>query len=126
MNLKQINIFLNLSFIMSESKKYTLILSGIYFANCLLLLIKFFPYSEFMDFISLFWPILGFWAIYEFLRKDRWGWGGIISQPFLFYCAIYFPIIVIINLVTLSFTADFFIDLTLAILGVIQMIVYYD
>lgn len=111
---------------MSEPRKYSLTLSGIYFINCILMLIKFFPYSEFIDIIGLVWPIFGFWAIFEFLRKDRWGWGGIISQPFLFYCAIYFPIIVIINLITLSFTADFFIDLTLAILGVIQMIIYYD
>lgn len=111
---------------MSEPRKYNLTLSGIYFINCILMLIKFFPYSEFIDVIGLVWPIFGFWAILEFLRKDRWGWGGIISQPFLFYCAIYFPIIVIINLIKLSFTAEFFIDLTLAILGVIQMIIYYD
>jgi len=55
MNLKQINIFSTLTLHMSESKEYTLTLSGIYFANCLLLLIKFFPYSEFNDIISLFW-----------------------------------------------------------------------
>jgi len=70
--------------------------------------------------------ILGFWAILEFLRKDRWGWGGIISQPFLFYCAIYFPIIVIIEVITFSFNAEFFMDLSLAMLGIIQMIIYYD
>jgi hypothetical protein len=111
---------------MSESEKFTLTLSGIFLVNCILLLIKFYPYSQFLDFIGLFWPILGFWAILEIILKDRWGWGGILSQPFLFYCAIYFPIIVIINIISLSFTAEFFIDLSLAILGIIQMIFYYD
>jgi len=111
---------------LSESKKYTLTLSGIYFANCILLLIKFYPYSEFIDLIGLLWPILGFWAILEFLIKDRWGWGGILSVPFLFYCAIYFPIIVIVSIISLTITAEFFIDLILAVLGVLQIILYYD
>ncbi len=111
---------------MSEPKKFTLILSGIFFANCILLLIKFYPYSEFIDLLGLFWPILGFWAILEFLMKDRWGWGGILSMPFLFYCAIYFPIIVIVNIITLTLTVEYFIDLSLAVLGLIQIILYYD
>ena len=111
---------------MDEDKKFCVILSGIFFANCILLLIKFYPYSDFIEIIGLFWPILGFWAILEFLLKDRWGWGGILSVPFLFYCAIYFPIIVIINIITLTFTAEFIIDLSLTILGAVQIILYYD
>ena len=119
-------MFSFLSLYISESKNFTLTLSGIFFANCILLVIKFYPYSDFIEIIGLFWPILGFWAILEFLLKDRWGWGGILSVPFLFYCAIYFPINVIVNIISLTFTAKFFIELSLAVLGVIQIILYYD
>jgi len=111
---------------MEEDKKYTLLLSSLYLANCTLLVIKYFPYRELMDFLGLIWPLFGVLSLIEIIRGDRWGMGGIISQPFLFFCAIYFPIVVIINIISLSFSLEFIIDLSIGVLGVFQIFLYWD
>jgi hypothetical protein len=111
---------------MEEDKKYTLLLGSLYLANCLLLIIKYFPYSELMDFLGLIWPLFGVLALIEIIRGDRWGMGGIISQPFLFFCAIYFPIVVIINIISLSFSLEFLIDLSIGVIGIFQIFLYWD
>ncbi|MHA1437546.1 MAG: hypothetical protein ACTSPD_08195 [Promethearchaeota archaeon] len=101
-----------------------------------MLIIKFLPKiifwnitsANFLDIFGLIWPIIGFSAIFEFLRKDRdkWGWGGILFHFIILYGMIYCLILVIQGIIEFSITYDFFINLSVSILAWLGYFLYYD
>ncbi|MGV9204569.1 MAG: hypothetical protein ACOC44_11200 [Promethearchaeia archaeon] len=84
----------------------------------------------FMEVLGILWPILGISCVVEFLRKDKWGWGGIFFHLFTLYCMIYYSIMTVMAIFAFSGTfhwwITFLLHFAIALIGVASYLFYYD
>lgn len=82
------------------------------------------------DLVLLAFPIIGTWSAIEFLRKDGWGWAGILFHLVIFYVAIGYAILAAVDIVTAAQQAlpvmPGILDVVLAGLGWFGLLLYYD
>jgi hypothetical protein len=122
---------------MDEENKIYSILSLILIAISTLLLLKFIlnilPWRSSSDtfvieLLGFIWPVIGFSAAFEFLRKerDKWGWGGILFNFIILYSMFYCSLLVIQGVLNFSLNINFFINVVVSVLGWLGCLLYYD
>jgi hypothetical protein len=82
------------------------------------------------DLVMLAFPIIGTWSGIEFLRKDSWGWAGILFHLVIFYTAIGYTVLGVIDVVAIfqqgAPAVYGVLDGILAAAGWVGLCFYYD
>jgi hypothetical protein len=126
---------------MNSERKIPVILGGILFSISALLVARFPPnvlaWGEPLgtsplldDLVMLAFPIIGIWSGIEFLRKASWGWAGLLFHLVIWYTAIGYTILGIVDAVAIfqqgAPVVNAILDGILAAAGWLGMGFYYD